>query len=92
MMDYLNVHGFGAQYGFGFQLPFWAPSVFVAVILWSLVWKGLALWHSARRGEGWWFIALLLINTIGILEIIYLFGVCKLTFSNLFSSRMEHAA
>ena len=58
--------------------------------LWSLFWKGLALWHSAQRGEYWWFLALLLINTLGILEIIYLFFFAKLKANNLFSNH-SHA-
>jgi len=45
----------------------------IAIALWSIPWKGFALWKSARRGESIWFIALLLINTVGILEILYLF-------------------
>jgi hypothetical protein len=45
---------------------------FVAIALWALVWKGLALWAAARGNQSWWFIALLIVNTIGILEIIYL--------------------
>jgi phosphoglycerol transferase MdoB-like AlkP superfamily enzyme len=40
---------------------------------WSLFWKGLALWKSARRGKNWWFIILLIVNTLGLLEILYLF-------------------
>lgn len=44
------------------------------VVLWSFVWKGLALWHAARNGQFWWFVVLLIVNTIGILEIVYLFG------------------
>lgn len=43
-------------------------------VVWELVWKGLALWHAAKNGQLWWFVALLLIHTLGILEIIYLFG------------------
>lgn len=62
--------------------------VLVLVLLWSLFWKGLALWHSAQRGQNWWFIILLIVNTIGILEIIYLFAVAKVRFSTLFSSRV----
>ena len=85
-MNEFYMHGFGAQYGFGFQLPFWVPSVFILIILWSVVWKGIALWHSARRGEHWWFVALLLINTIGILEIVYLFGFAKLKLSELLTA------
>lgn len=45
----------------------------VAITIWSIPWKGFALWKSARRGEAIWFIALLIINTIGILDILYLF-------------------
>jgi len=54
------------------------------LVLWSLFWKGLALWHSGRRAEPWWFVILLVVNTAGILEIVYLFAVIKLTFSQLF--------
>lgn len=47
--------------------------ILLAVIAWSLPWKGFALWKSARRGENIWFIVLLLVNTAGILDIMYLF-------------------
>jgi len=47
------------------------------LLLWVIAWKGYALWLAARRGEKWWFIALLIINTAGILEIIYIFFVAK---------------
>jgi hypothetical protein len=61
--------------------------VFIALALWSLVWKGLALWHAGRRNEPKWFIVLLVVNTLGILEIVYLFAVCKLKLSELFQKR-----
>lgn len=57
------------------------------LMIWTIVWKGLALWHSAGRKQGWWFIALLLVNTLGILEIFYLFGMLKLKMSELFPKR-----
>lgn len=41
-------------------------------IIWLLAWKGIALWRSARRNDLWWFVAILIINTLGILEIIYI--------------------
>lgn len=47
------------------------------LILWSLVWKGLALWKAAHRKEQWWFIAMLVINTAGLLEIFYLYVFTK---------------
>ena len=74
--------------GFGDWVGFDNPAgilVLIIVALWSLFWKGLALWHAGRRGEAGWFVAILLINTLGILEIIYLFGCAKLTRAALFS-------
>jgi methionyl-tRNA synthetase len=59
-------------------------SVLILVALWSLLWKGLALWHAARRGEAGWFIAILIINTLGLLEIIYLFVFAKMRGGALF--------
>lgn len=43
------------------------------IIAWTLPWKGVALWKSARNDQLAWFIVLLLVNTLGILEILYIF-------------------
>ncbi|HNX29632.1 MAG TPA: DUF5652 family protein [Syntrophomonadaceae bacterium] len=48
------------------------PAVFYPLIIWSVLWKGLALWRAARLKHIGWYIALLIINTVGIFEIIYL--------------------
>jgi hypothetical protein len=47
--------------------------VLVLIILWSLPWKGVALWKAARNNQPAWFVALIIINTVGILEITYLY-------------------
>ena len=48
--------------------------VLIAVItIWSTLLKGVALWRSANLKQRNWFIVMLIINTIGILELIYLF-------------------
>ena len=52
--------------------PAYMP-LLLLLIIWTLVWKGAALWRAARNGQRNWFIALLIINSLGILEIIYLF-------------------
>jgi len=52
-------------------------TVFILVIIWSLIWKGFSLWRAARNTQRNWFIAMLIINTFGILEIIYLFYFSK---------------
>jgi len=62
----------------------------IAVVIWSLVWKGLALWRAAQRGEKIWFIAFLVINTAGILEIVYLFFITGAKLSDFTMS--EHKA
>lgn len=61
--------GWGISIGFGIL-----GIIFVAAII---ALKGYTLWHAAKRDEKWWFVALLLINTIGILELCYLYFVVK---------------
>jgi len=46
--------------------------VILTVVLWDIVWKALGLWRSARAGQTGWFVAMLILNTAGILPIIYL--------------------
>ncbi len=60
-------------------LPF--SSVFLIVILvvalWELLWKGVALWKSARNNDLAWFVCILIFNTAGILPIIYILFFSK---------------
>ena len=56
--------------GYGLS-PFFMSGLGLTV-LWDLAWKGLALWRAARRKEQWWFLALLVVNSLGILPIAYL--------------------
>jgi len=51
--------------------------VLVLVIIWSLIWKGIALWKSARLSHKPWFVVLLVINTVGILDIIYIYFIAN---------------
>jgi len=54
---------------------YWWALILLAV--WSIPWKVIALWRSARNGHKVWFAFLMFCNTIGILEIIYIFGFSK---------------
>ena len=47
------------------------------VIFWTLPWKGIALWKAARNTQKRWFIALFVVNTLAVLEIIYIFFFSK---------------
>ena len=51
--------------------------ILVLIAVWTLPWKGVALWKSARLRNKRWFIVLLIINTVGILEILYIFVFSK---------------
>lgn len=67
------------------NIPEWVSLVILPLIVWSAFWKVLALWHAARRSDAVWFIALLFLNTLGILEIIYLYKSGKFKSGQLFS-------
>ena len=51
--------------------------LFILYLVWVLPWKGYALWRAARRKESGWFILLFLVNTLAILEIIYIFWIAR---------------
>jgi len=61
------------------MFQFAVGGIFALGVLGALVLKGLALWKAAHREEKGWFIALLVINTLGLLELYYLFVVAKTT-------------
>ena len=71
-------------FGTGYEMMGWGPMLspafglgLILLVAWSIVWKGLALWRAATRGETVWFVIFLLVNTAGILEIIYLFFIAR---------------
>jgi len=53
------------------------PLVFTALALWTLAWKSVSLWRSARRGQRVWFGVLLITNTLGILDMVYIFLIAR---------------
>jgi hypothetical protein len=52
-----------------------ARGLIIAIVVWSLAWKGASLWRASRDDNKPWFITLLMSNTVGILDAVYLFGV-----------------
>ncbi len=50
------------------------PWIVTLVILavWDMVWRGIALWKSGHHDQKGWFIALLIVNSAGILPILYI--------------------
>lgn len=50
----------------------WSWIVILLATTWDLAWRGFALWKAARNSQRYWFVALLIINSVGILPIIYI--------------------
>jgi len=44
----------------------------IALILWDALWKAVALWRAGRNNQIIWFAAIFILNTVGILPIVYL--------------------
>jgi uncharacterized membrane protein YiaA len=62
---------------FGEGLSVWQSFLFYLAFLWSIIWKGIALWNASKNSQRNWFVAMLVLNTFGVLEIIYLFRFAK---------------
>lgn len=51
--------------------------IFIIAIFWVLPWKGYAMWTASQKGHRKWFIVFLILNTLAILEIFYVFQIAK---------------
>ena len=71
MYSFSNMMGWGKTGFMPFATGSWAWML-APLMIWSLFWKGYALWRSARNYQKGWFVSLLIFNTLGILEILYL--------------------
>jgi hypothetical protein len=56
--------------------------VLAVIFIWAYAWKLLALWKAGRKNSPVWFVILALFNTIGILEILYIFVFSKMKKNN----------
>ena len=58
------------------QMPMMDPTymfLFILLVIWTMVWKALALWRAARNTHKVWYVVLFILNTAGILDILYFF-------------------
>jgi methionyl-tRNA synthetase len=51
--------------------------IVIAVLLLTLPLKAAALWRAARRGHIGWFLTIIILNTLGIFELLYIFIFSK---------------
>jgi methionyl-tRNA synthetase len=56
-------------------LPVWAMTI---ALVWIATWKGIALWKAAKNNHLVWFVALLIIQSMGLFEIFYIFLFSKI--------------
>lgn len=68
MVDYIAI--ISAELG----IPLW---ILISFIIWEGVWKLIAMWKAAKNNSAIWFILLAIVNTVGILSILYIFGFSK---------------
>ena len=61
-------------------------------VLWTIPWKGYALWKAARRNQPWWFVALLVTNTLSFLEILYIFIFSEMKMKKMQRNSQEQGA
>ena len=82
----------GYFFGRDFNSSFYGLIVGIPLLIWfliSLALSGYALWTAAKRNEKWWFIIFIVIHTAGILEIIYLLFVAKVSFGRRVEKKHE---
>jgi hypothetical protein len=51
----------------------------IVLAIWEAIWKLVGMWKAGRNNQLGWFICIALINTIGILPIVYLIRQRKRT-------------
>ena len=59
------------------QLPPLANLLIVLLAIWTIPWKIYALWLAAKHNHKKWFVALVILNTVSILEIVFVRKVIK---------------
>lgn len=69
-MDYFIYESIANELGLSIEAMI---ILFIILSIWTIIWKGLALWKSCKRNHFIWFVVFLIFNTVGILEILYLF-------------------
>lgn len=58
------------------------PWVLPLFLIWSIFFKGMALWQAAQKRQLSWFLIILVVNTVGLLEILYLLYLNRFDFGS----------
>ncbi len=80
----IGLQGLSPMFVFGLVI------MFITILIFVITLKGYSLWSAAKRDEKWWFIILLVVNTFGILELIYLVFIVKKWNKNIDKTRDQN--
>lgn len=58
------------------SMSWFLPTV-IALAIWDIIWKLVAMWYAARDKQKLWYILLVLFNSIGVLPILYIYVIRK---------------
>lgn len=72
---FANSYSTFPMFGLGIGLFTLGAVLFFILMIAVVALKGYALWTAAKREDKGWFIALLIVNTMGILELVYLYFI-----------------
>jgi len=56
--------------------------IIILLIIWTIAWKCYSVWTAVKKNHKGWFVVLLIFNTLGILDIIYIFFIAKKKWSD----------
>jgi hypothetical protein len=59
------------------SFPGWLIALIVVLAIWETVWKGIGLWRAGVDRNLLWFVLMFVLNTAGVLEIIYIFAISR---------------
>lgn len=45
----------------------------IFIVIWDMTWKAIGMWKAGRNNQKVWFIFIFVLNTAGILPIVYIF-------------------
>ena len=68
-------------------IPMWV----YPILIWTVAWKAVASWKAARKGHLLWFVLFFIVNTAGILPIVYIFFFQNMTLARLLAKRSRTA-
>ena len=55
----------------------WFIPLIIILAIWDMIWKIVAMWYASRDNQKMWYILLAIINSIGVLPILYLLVIRK---------------